>query len=85
MGAPTEEAEKSIEIVKLRLAGMQPIPRAGLPEDIASAAVFLASDESTFINGHNLIVDGGVLGGRHWSTQQEGLNKMREAFGLSNR
>ena len=62
---------------------MQPIPRAGLPEDIASAALFLASDESTFINGHNLIVDGGLLGGRFWSTQQEGLNKMREAFGLS--
>ncbi len=82
MGAPTEEAEKSVEVVKMGLAGMQPIPRAGLPEDIASAAVFLASDESTFINGHNLIVDGGVLGGRIWSTQQEGLSKMREAFGL---
>lgn len=83
MGAPIEEAEKSVEIVKIGLAGMQPIPRAGLPEDIALAAVFLASDESTFINGHNLIVDGGVLGGRIWSAQQEGLNKMREAFGLS--
>lgn len=82
MGAPVQEAEKSIEIVKLGLAGMQPIPRAGLSEDIAAAAVFLASDDSTFITGHNLVVDGGVTGGRGWTVQQESLNQMREAFGI---
>ncbi len=83
LGAPTEEAEQSVEMVKGALAGMQPIPRAGLPEDIALAAVFLASDGSTFINGHNLVVDGGLIGGRFWSVQQEGLNMMRAAFGLA--
>ncbi len=36
-----------------------PIERFGQPEDIANAAVFLASDESSFITGHNLVVDGG--------------------------
>jgi glucose 1-dehydrogenase len=34
-------------------------PRLGSPEDIANAAVFLASDESDFILGENLVVDGG--------------------------
>jgi NAD(P)-dependent dehydrogenase (short-subunit alcohol dehydrogenase family) len=65
---------------KAGLAKMQPIPRAGLPDDIAHAAVFLASDESAFINGHDLVVDGGVIGGRQWSSLQEALSRMRAAF-----
>lgn len=38
----------------------QPISRAGLPQDIAHAVCFLASDESDFITGHALVVDGGM-------------------------
>ena len=37
----------------------QPIRRFGLPEDVASAAAFLASDEASFISGATLVVDGG--------------------------
>jgi len=40
-------------------AGLQSIPRRGLPEDIANAVVFLASDEASFITGQTLNVDGG--------------------------
>lgn len=35
--------------------------RMGMPEDIANAALFLASDEASFITGHGLTVDGGFL------------------------
>lgn len=82
LGASEEKIEGSIDLVKKDLARFQPIPRSGLPQDIACAAVFLASDESSFINGHNLVVDGGVTGGKNWSVQQEGLNRMRQTFGL---
>ena len=83
LGLPTEAAEKTAEAIQQALTNFQPIRRAGLPEDIAMAAVFLASDESTFVNGHNLVVDGGLVGGKQWSLQQEGLNLMRAGLGIT--
>lgn len=41
------------------LESSTPYPRLGEPEDIAQAAVYLASDESDFVNGEVLVVDGG--------------------------
>jgi len=38
-----------------------PMPRLGRPDDVARAALFLASDEATYITGHNLMVDGGWM------------------------
>lgn len=38
-----------------------PMPRFGKPEDVARAALFLASDEATFLTGVNLMVDGGWM------------------------
>jgi len=45
--------------LKLRLS-QTPLNRLGMPEDIAGAAVFLASDASAFMTGQVLVVDGGV-------------------------
>jgi NAD(P)-dependent dehydrogenase (short-subunit alcohol dehydrogenase family) len=39
----------------------QPLPKAGSPADIAAAALFFASDESAFVTGVDLPVDGGYL------------------------
>jgi NAD(P)-dependent dehydrogenase (short-subunit alcohol dehydrogenase family) len=36
-----------------------PLGRAGQPEEVADAALFLAGEESSFVTGHNLVMDGG--------------------------
>ena len=46
-----------------RIKSLYPIGRLGKPEDVAAAAVFLASDEASFITGTVLIVDGGLTAG----------------------
>jgi NAD(P)-dependent dehydrogenase (short-subunit alcohol dehydrogenase family) len=65
------------------LETMQPIKRAGLPEDIAHAALWLASDESSFVNGHALVVDGGLIGGPLWSEVTQRRAMLRTALGVS--
>ena len=51
------------EETKPRRAGQVPLGTLGAPEDIAAACVFLASDESRYINGAELVVDGGLISG----------------------
>jgi NAD(P)-dependent dehydrogenase (short-subunit alcohol dehydrogenase family) len=50
-----------VQHVKDLWTGLIPIGRIGQPSDIGSAAVFLASDESSFIVGTEIIADGGVI------------------------
>ena len=42
-----------------RFRSMVPLGARGAPEDVAACAVFLASAESDYVNGHTLVVDGG--------------------------
>jgi NAD(P)-dependent dehydrogenase (short-subunit alcohol dehydrogenase family) len=44
-------------------AGFQPWPRSGRPEDIAAMALFLASDDSEFVSGQAMVVDGAATSG----------------------
>ncbi len=46
---------------KESLLAQTPLGRVGTPEDIGKAAVFLASNDSSFVTGHTLVVDGGWL------------------------
>ncbi|MCP9628638.1 SDR family oxidoreductase [Rhodopseudomonas palustris] len=80
LGLTTEAAEKTSATMREIYKTAQPIQRAGIPDDIAHAAVFLASDESSFINGHDLVIDGGITGGRNWTQQQQGYVALRKAF-----
>ena len=46
------------------LASWQPLRHAGIPDDVATACAWLLSDGSCFVNGHDLVVDGGISAGR---------------------
>ncbi len=46
-----------------KLARWYPVGRVGRPEDIAAAVAFLAAEEAAFVNGANLVVDGGLTAG----------------------
>ena len=82
LGMSAEEAEAIVPLMKGVLQNVQPIKRSGLPEDIAHAALWLASDDATFVNGHALVVDGGLSGGRSWSESQFRRTALRQALGL---
>jgi NAD(P)-dependent dehydrogenase (short-subunit alcohol dehydrogenase family) len=60
LGFTQEEAQKTLDPLKEVFKTIQAIPRAGMPEDVAKAVLFLASDDSAFINGEALQVDGGI-------------------------
>ena len=57
------DEENATKMAKLEanLAQATPLPTSGYPIDIAEAVLFLASDEGRFVNGHDLVIDGGRI------------------------
>ena len=47
--------------VKAMIIGMEPIGRMGKPEEVAEAVVWLCSDAASFVTGHSMVVDGGLV------------------------
>lgn len=76
-----DAADATAARIETVFAAGQPIPRAGKPLDIADAAVFLASPESSFVSGTDLMIDGALLAGRAWTPHQAGLAAMRSLLG----
>lgn len=70
-------SDEAVERIKPFLAKAQPLRRAGVPSDIAEAALFLASEEAGFVNGHALVVDGGLTAGSQWSLQPAPMRERR--------
>lgn len=55
------------------LSAIQPVQRAGTPDDVASIALYLASDESTFVTGAVMVIDGGFTAGGGNLFRSEGM------------
>jgi NAD(P)-dependent dehydrogenase (short-subunit alcohol dehydrogenase family) len=81
-GLSIHEADGKLDEIRESFTNAQPLRRPGDPADIAKAVLWLASDDSSFVNGHALVVDGGVTGGRMWSDYQEAIAGLRGTLGL---
>jgi NAD(P)-dependent dehydrogenase (short-subunit alcohol dehydrogenase family) len=88
MEMPAELVDQAKAMILQMSSAAQPVGRPGMPDDIANAVAFLASDAASFVTGTSLIVDGGITAGpRHsWDPEAPGLfdalTAMAEAAGM---
>jgi NAD(P)-dependent dehydrogenase (short-subunit alcohol dehydrogenase family) len=75
-GLRDKEAGDLVAKVKPTFTHVQPVQRPAEALDIAKAVVWLASDDASFVNGHALVVDGGLSVGRGWSDMQHYFGEM---------
>lgn len=81
-GVPLNEADSKLLTITDAFKEVQPIKRPGSPKDIANAVLWLASDDSSFVTGQALVVDGGVTGGRMWCDYVRAIEGLEKMLGL---
>jgi NAD(P)-dependent dehydrogenase (short-subunit alcohol dehydrogenase family) len=83
-GLAPDAADANLQLAEAAIASVLPrwqaLPNVGRADDIAHAALFLASDASRLVTGHNLIVDGGIVAGWPVAAVREDLAGFRGAF-----
>jgi NAD(P)-dependent dehydrogenase (short-subunit alcohol dehydrogenase family) len=82
LGLDASKADGLADAIKEVFAKAQPIPRSGLPDDIAQCVLWLASDRSSFINATDIVIDGGLTGGAMFTPHHEGLKQLKARFGI---
>ena len=83
MNLDFDQSEALARQIAARSGSANPIGRSGLPQDIAEAALFLASDAAGFITGTHLTVDGGLTIGPRHAWHPDAVGPMSDALGLS--
>ena len=81
-GLDEEQQKATLGELEHAVADMLPLGIAGLPDDIASAAVYLASEEARYVTGHNLVVDAGLSTGLSPEASAALYNRIETAIGL---
>jgi NAD(P)-dependent dehydrogenase (short-subunit alcohol dehydrogenase family) len=76
-------ADQMAALVAQNASIAQPIKKPGLPEDIARAALYLASDDSAFVTGTHIVVDGGITVGSRHSWDPSAGSPFAQIFGFS--
>ena len=82
LGMPRQVADQFAARVEEIAHVMQPLQRAGMPADIAEAALYLASDAARFVTGTSLVVDGGITIGSRHAWDEDAPSPFLQALGI---
>ena len=83
IGLQRAAADQMVARVVENASIAQPIKKPGLPEDIARAVLYLASNDSAFVTGTHLVVDGGITVGSRHSWDPSAGAPFAQIFGYS--
>jgi NAD(P)-dependent dehydrogenase (short-subunit alcohol dehydrogenase family) len=76
VGLTPSDGDKIVPTAAAAFSRAVPLRRAGQPDDVARAALWLASDDSSFVTGHALVVDGGLSAGRPWKESSDTFRRV---------
>lgn len=77
-GMEGEKVAAKMDKLAGNLSRANPLHQSGFPKDIAYGALYLASDDSRFVTGHDLVIDGGMLAGGRTNFEDVGHQPVRQ-------